>query len=202
MRYPGWSYLRILPLLFLPLFLAGCPKAPASMPAAVPAAPVPPAALGGATPSLGAAEPPGAGLTPPAVASPAAPGAAPAARAAVPPSPKEFLSALKDIYFDFDRSEISPAAAKILEENARWLKANPRQLLLVEGHCDERGTAEYNLALGERRATSARTFLTSLGITADRITTISYGEERPACAEKSEGCWAQNRRAHFLVKME
>jgi peptidoglycan-associated lipoprotein len=118
--------------------------------------------------------------------------------------PKEFVStgALKDVHFEFDRSEISPAAAKILEVNVRWLKANPRQLVLIEGHCDERGTGEYNLALGERRAKTTITSLVSLGVAADRITIISYGEERPACTDKAEACWVQNRRAHFLLKAE
>ncbi|MBI3457958.1 MAG: OmpA family protein [Candidatus Rokubacteria bacterium] len=86
------------------------------------------------------------------------------------------------------------------EDNATWLKANPNALLLIEGHADERGTNEYNLALGERRAKATRDFLVSLGVEAGRMTVISYGEERPTCTERTEACWAQNRRAHFLVK--
>jgi peptidoglycan-associated lipoprotein len=200
------SSLKVLILLALPVMLAGCPKAPASMPALTgPAAPRHPEAPGGSPPSPGAAEPRGAGLTPSTAAPfPAAPGPADRAEATVRPSPKEFVlvPALKDVYFDFDRSEISPVAVKTLEENARWLKANPRHLILIEGHCDERGTGEYNLALGERRTKVTMTSLVSLGIAADRITIISYGEERPICADKTEACWAQNRRAHFLVKAE
>jgi peptidoglycan-associated lipoprotein len=121
-----------------------------------------------------------------------------------PPSPGEFVPvrSLKDIYFDFDRADISPAAAKALEENARWFKANSRHLILIEGHCDERGTSEYNLALGERRAKVTMASLVSMGVASNRITIITYGEERPACSEKSDDCWAKNRRAHFMVKAE
>jgi peptidoglycan-associated lipoprotein len=116
--------------------------------------------------------------------------------------PAEFVetSALRDIHFDFDRYEIRPQDAAILKANAEWLRANPKALLLVEGHADERGTNEYNLALGERRAKATRDYLVSLGIDAARITVISYGEERPVCTERIETCWARNRRAHFLVK--
>ncbi|MBI3454284.1 MAG: peptidoglycan-associated lipoprotein Pal [Candidatus Rokubacteria bacterium] len=118
------------------------------------------------------------------------------------PSPKEFVetSALGDIHFDFDGYEIRPPDAEILKTNAGWLKANPTAFLLIEGHCDERGTNEYNLALGERRAKATRDYLASLGIESSRITVISYGEERPLCTERTEECWARNRRAHFLVK--
>jgi len=118
------------------------------------------------------------------------------------PSPKEFVetSALRDVYFDFDRYDIRSPDKTVLDENARWLKSNQGALLLIEGHCDERGTNEYNLALGERRAKATRDYLVSVGIDAGRITVISYGEERPVCTEKAEGCWSKNRRAHFLVK--
>jgi peptidoglycan-associated lipoprotein len=107
---------------------------------------------------------------------------------------------LKDIHFDFDKYNIRPGDAKILEEDAKWMKSNPRHLILIEGHADERGTNEYNLALGERRAKSAMNSLVSMGIQASRITIISYGEERQTCAEKNEECWQKNRRDHFLVK--
>jgi peptidoglycan-associated lipoprotein len=118
------------------------------------------------------------------------------------PSPKEFeaIAALKDVYFDFDKYDIRPGDAKTLDGNAQWLKTNPNHLLLIEGHCDERGTNEYNLALGERRAKSSMNYLVSQGVQASRITIISYGEERPTCTEKNEQCWSRNRRAHFLVK--
>ena len=103
-------------------------------------------------------------------------------------------------YFDFDRYDVRAGDKGTLDENAKWLKSNQSALLLIEGHADERGTNEYNLALGERRAKATRDYLVSVGIDAGRITVISYGEERPTCTEKAEGCWAKNRRAHFLVK--
>jgi peptidoglycan-associated lipoprotein len=118
------------------------------------------------------------------------------------PSPKEFVesAALRDVYFDFDRYDVRAGDKGTLDENANWLKSNQSAMLLIEGHADERGTNEYNLALGERRAKATRDYLVSVGIDAGRITVISYGEERPTCTEKTEGCWAKNRRAHFLVK--
>jgi peptidoglycan-associated lipoprotein len=118
------------------------------------------------------------------------------------PSPKEFVesAALRDVYFDFDHYEVRAGDKGTLDENAKWLKSNQSALLLIEGHADERGTNEYNLALGERRAKSTRDYLVSVGIDAGRITVISYGEERPTCTDKAEACWAKNRRAHFLVK--
>jgi peptidoglycan-associated lipoprotein len=124
--------------------------------------------------------------------------AAPSAR----PEPKQFVAIdqLKAIHFDFDKYDIRAGDAKILDTNAGWLKSNPDQLVLIEGHCDERGTNEYNLALGERRAKSTMNYLVSQGVQASRITIISYGEERPLCTQKTEECWSSNRRAHFLVK--
>jgi peptidoglycan-associated lipoprotein len=118
------------------------------------------------------------------------------------PAPGDFVAVadLADIYFDFDKYDIRPTDAKTLDSNAQWLKRNPNHLLLIEGHCDERGTNEYNLALGERRAKSAMNYLVSQGVQASRITIISYGEERPVCTEKNESCWSKNRRSHFLVK--
>lgn len=104
-----------------------------------------------------------------------------------------------NIYFDFDRSEIRPEAQVILQNKARWLKANPDYMVRVEGHCDERGTAEYNLALGERRAKAAADYLVSLGISADRLRTLSFGEERPADPRSNEVAWARNRRAEFKL---
>jgi peptidoglycan-associated lipoprotein len=106
---------------------------------------------------------------------------------------------LGDVFFDFDRAELKPEARERLAKNAQWLNANPQFLLTLEGHCDERGTNEYNLALGDRRASAARDYLQSLGVAATRMKTISYGEERPFCTEHSEACWSQNRRAHFMI---
>ncbi|MBI3584569.1 MAG: peptidoglycan-associated lipoprotein Pal [Nitrospinae bacterium] len=106
---------------------------------------------------------------------------------------------LEDIHFDFDKSDIKTDAREALQKNADWLQKNPDIKIQIEGHCDERGTAEYNLALGERRAMSTKKYLISLGISADRIYTISYGEELPIDPNHSEDAWAKNRRAHFLV---
>jgi|GEM_PF-161907 len=106
---------------------------------------------------------------------------------------------LKDIHFDFDRYDIRPEDAEILKENAALLIKYPDKRIQIEGHCDERGTAEYNLALGERRAQSARDFLISLGIAPNRITTISYGEEKPLDPGHNEEAWAKNRRCHFVI---
>ncbi len=93
-----------------------------------------------------------------------------------------------------------PNDRRILDANAAWLKQNTNQLVLIEGHCDERGTNEYNLGLGERRARATMNYLVAQGIQASRITVVSYGEERPVCTEKNESCWAKNRRAAFLAK--
>ncbi|MBI5749265.1 MAG: peptidoglycan-associated lipoprotein Pal [Nitrospinae bacterium] len=106
---------------------------------------------------------------------------------------------LEDIHFDFDKSDIKTDTRETLQKNADWLQKNPDIKIQIEGHCDERGTAEYNLALGERRAMSTKKYLISLGISADRIYTISYGEELPIDPNHSEDAWAKNRRAHFLV---
>ena len=103
------------------------------------------------------------------------------------------------IYFDFDRYDVRPGDAKTLQSDAAWLKTND-MLILIEGQGDERGTDEYNLALGDRRARATMTYLAALGIAADRISTVSYGKERPLCTEHSEACWAINRRAHIVVK--
>ncbi len=106
---------------------------------------------------------------------------------------------LGDAYFDYDRAELSEEAREQLAKNTRFLTQNPRFALTVEGHCDERGTAEYNLALGERRAQSAKGYMVSLGVPASRLTAISYGKERPVCSDTEESCWRQNRRAHPAV---
>ena len=209
MAHRWGSALSVAPLLVLSLFLAGCPKRPATMAASAPAP-------GVATPPPAPAEPvpPPSAPAAPDSTTPRAPAAPPAAPAPMPqvaqpaapvlPRPSEFAdnANLKDVYFDFDKYDIRPDAAKILDANATWLKANARNLLLIEGHCDERGTAEYNLALGERRAKSTMNYLVGQGVAASRITVISYGKERPVCTEKTEACWAMNRRAHHLVKAQ
>ena len=199
MRHGRGSSLLVMPLLIAALFLVGCPKRPATTAASAPA-PAAPAAMAPAAPRARRA--------------PSTP-SAPAPRAGRPPRPRrppprprrrrapsEFAenAALKDVYFDFDKYDIRPSDAKILDDNATWLKSNGNMLVLIEGHCDERGTNEYNLALGERRAKATMNYLVTQGVQANRITIISYGEERPVCTEKSESCWQRNRHAHFLVK--
>jgi peptidoglycan-associated lipoprotein len=106
---------------------------------------------------------------------------------------------LKDIHFDFDKYDIRPGDALILKENAALLTKHPTVKIQIEGHCDERGTVEYNLALGERRANSTKKYLISLGISPERISTISYGEERPLDPGHNEEAWAKNRRAHTII---
>ncbi|HEX5758410.1 MAG TPA: peptidoglycan-associated lipoprotein Pal [Thermoanaerobaculia bacterium] len=104
-----------------------------------------------------------------------------------------------DIFFNYDEAGLSDEAREKLARNADLLRGQPQFSLTIEGHCDERGTNEYNLALGERRAYAARDYLSSLGVADGRMRTISYGEERPACSESGESCWSQNRRAHMVV---
>jgi peptidoglycan-associated lipoprotein len=104
-----------------------------------------------------------------------------------------------DVYFAYDESTLSDRAREQLARNADILRGAPQLVLVIEGHADERGTNEYNLALGERRANAARSYLESLGVGGDRLRTLSYGEERPVCTESTEGCWEQNRRAHMVV---
>jgi peptidoglycan-associated lipoprotein len=109
-----------------------------------------------------------------------------------------------DVFFAFDKSDLSDESRQRLADNAAFMRAGgpsggDRYQFTIEGHCDERGTNEYNLALGQRRASAAREYLASLGIDASRLTTISYGEERPFCPQSDEGCWAKNRRAHFVI---
>jgi len=111
-------------------------------------------------------------------------------------------AALKDVYFQFDSTELIAETQEILKKNAEWLKANPKSRVEVEGHCDDIGSAEYNLALGAKRAQAAKDFLINQGIAPDRLVTISYGKEAPACFEQSEECRVQNRRARFVMFTE
>ena len=199
------SFLVVTSLLVLAAIGSGCAKRPATTQAAAPAPTGTASTMapgssqpGGttATPSGPSTLQPGGGAT--ATPTPAPATAAPATR----PEVRNFAAVpeLQDVFFDFDKYDIRPADTRILDANAAWLKSNPNHLVLIEGHADERGTNEYNLALGERRAKSTMNYLVSQGVQANRVTIISYGEERPTCTEKSDGCWAKNRRAHFLVK--
>jgi peptidoglycan-associated lipoprotein len=170
--------------------MIGCARQPATTQTSAPAPVGAPATV----------TPPPAAVTP----TPSRPSPVPAVPAPgkTRPIPAQFthVSDVADIHFDFDRHEVRPTEVTILEANARWLHQQPDHLLLIEGHCDERGTTEYNLALGERRAKAAMNYLVSRGVRADRITIVSYGEDRPTCTERSEPCRTKNRRAHFKVK--
>ena len=116
-------------------------------------------------------------------------------RVGTPPS-----SPLHDVYFDFDRYDLRPDARATLKANAEWLKQNPSSTVQIEGHCDDRGTSEYNLALGAKRAQAAKDYLTTLGVPVQRLSTISYGEELPVCKEQTEECWQKNRHDRFVIK--
>ena len=106
---------------------------------------------------------------------------------------------LEDVFFDTDRFDLSPETRGVLAKNANWMLQYSTVLILVEGHCDERNTREYNLALGDRRANAVRDYLLSLGVAADRVRTISYGEERPFALGRTEAAWRLNRRSHFVI---
>ncbi|MBZ5697925.1 MAG: peptidoglycan-associated lipoprotein Pal [Acidobacteriia bacterium] len=110
-----------------------------------------------------------------------------------------FDKEVKDAFFDFDKADIRADARDALSQTGQFLRSYPQLKVVIEGHCDERGSTEYNLALGDRRAASAKQFLVSLGIPADRMETVSYGKERPFCSASTEECWQQNRRAHIIM---
>jgi peptidoglycan-associated lipoprotein len=167
---------------------------------------VPAAATPAATP------PPATVSTPPRAPAPAS--APPArARAAEPPvrlSDDELfrrkslaeLNAerpLGDVFFDFQKDDIRDDGRNVLQQDAAWLEKHPSTRISIEGHCDDRGTAEYNLALGSRRAEAVRAYLATLGIATDRLSVTSYGKESPFCSGTGESCWSQNRRDHFMI---
>jgi peptidoglycan-associated lipoprotein len=116
-----------------------------------------------------------------------------------PPKTVEAIG-LEDIFFAFDDYSLTDAAKATLDKNAAWMKSNPNAKVRIEGNCDERGTNEYNMALGERRAKSAKKYLINLGIKEGQLSTVSYGEEKPVCTEQTEECWAKNRRDHFVIE--
>ncbi|HEY7677507.1 MAG TPA: peptidoglycan-associated lipoprotein Pal [Candidatus Methylomirabilis sp.] len=170
--------------------------------------------------AIGCAKQPEVGSTTPAgpttVTPPAGPAPAPTAQrpseTAVrqPPAPRETTlapatptptatSPLKDAFFEYDRALLTDEAKAVLNEDVAWLKANPRAQVTVEGHCDERGTSEYNLGLGDRRAKAVREYLVAAGVDGGRIRTISYGKERPFVQGHDESAWRWNRRAHFVI---
>jgi len=176
--------------LVLAVAAAGCHK---KVPPPAPAPPPPP--------------PPAAPVTPPPPPPPPAPAPAPPPR----PLTEEEIFARKsladlnaerpldDVLFDLDKSEIRDDAKPRLQKDADWLKKWTSTQVSVEGHCDSRGSAEYNLALGSRRATAVKEYLTNLGVPAGRLTVVSKGKEQPVCSEAAESCWQQNRRGHFVI---
>jgi len=110
-----------------------------------------------------------------------------------------FTREVQDAYFEYDKADIREDARTALSKTAEFLRSYPQVKVTLEGHCDERGSTEYNIALGDRRAQAAKDFLVSLGVTADRVQTVSYGKERPFCSDHNEDCWKQNRRGHFVM---
>jgi peptidoglycan-associated lipoprotein len=123
---------------------------------------------------------------------------APPPPAPVQAPPPDFSQEVRDAYFEYDRAEIRADAREALSKTADFLKANPSIKVTIEGHCDERGSTEYNLGLGDRRAAATKQYLVSLGVSADRMTTVSFGKEKPFCMDHNEACWQQNRRGHFV----
>jgi peptidoglycan-associated lipoprotein len=188
------------------LALLGCPKRPEvaqAGPGAVgPAAarapypmPAPPAPRTSPETPVTRATPPAATPMPaPSAPMPAAPMPAPP-----PPAMAPAAAPLHDVFFDFDKSAIREDQESALGADVAWLKANPGAKLTVEGHCDERGTVEYNLGLGERRAKAVKDYLVAAGIGADRVATVSYGKERPFVLGHDESAWKWNRRGHFVI---
>jgi peptidoglycan-associated lipoprotein len=145
-------------------------------------------------------------------APPAAPAPTPVAHAAPAPAPAatpDLLAQdldhlnrggyLQDAFFDYDRAELREDARTALTTDARWLQKYPSVRILIEGHCDERGTESYNLALGQRRASAAEEYLAALGVTSDRVKVVSYGKERPFCTSENDTCWQENRRGHVVI---
>ncbi len=129
--------------------------------------------------------------------------APPAATTAPPPSATEedlFGQTVKDVYFDYDKSDLRPDQQTAIQSDAQFLNQHSNINFTVEGHCDSRGSTEYNLALGDQRASSVKSALVSAGVSANRVKTISYGKEKPFCMEENESCWQQNRRGHFVYQ--
>jgi peptidoglycan-associated lipoprotein len=124
---------------------------------------------------------------------------APAAAAPQPSLEELFTKEVQDAFFDYDKASIRDDARSALSKTAEFLGSYPRIAIVIEGHCDERGSTEYNVALGDQRSDAAKDFLVSQGVAVDRIQTVSYGKERPFCTQTNESCWQKNRRAHFKM---
>lgn len=183
MRNRNHAYLLLIGGIGAALVLSGCPKKVET-------------AKGTATVQEEKVTPPAEAVQPEAMPAPRVE-ETPVGREAEAPAGEQGLS---DAYFDYGMFTIRDDARAVLETNARWLNGNPKARVKIEGHCDERGTNEYNLALGERRAQAAKRFLAALGVDQSRLSTISYGEERSVCTETTEGCYAKNRRVHFTIQ--
>ncbi|MFI5303840.1 MAG: peptidoglycan-associated lipoprotein Pal [Nitrospiria bacterium] len=182
------SMIRVSIGLVLIVSVLGCPKKPTE------------SASQSVTPSQSQAQP----ATPPPVESAPPVEQHPVTEEAVKPGepgkPVTKASSLNDVFFDFDKAAIKSEMKSVLDQDVAWLNANPKVKVQLEGHCDERGTGEYNLALGEKRAHSVKQYLISLGVKSVQLSTISYGKERPFCKEQTESCYQQNRRVHFVMK--
>ncbi len=180
MRQTGWngSTLVVFGLVASAWFLTGCPKQPTQ------------------TADVSTEQ-----VKPPSATSPKSSDApsidTPAVREQEIAGAGKIIDALKPVYFDYDKSDIRGDMKPVLQTNAKWLMTNTAVKAQIEGHCDERGTNEYNLALGERRANAIKRYLTALGVPAGRLSTISYGEERPVCTQHEESCLSRNRRGQF-----
>jgi len=188
---PSMRVLFAAGLLLGSLALFGCPKRPEVMTAA-PTAAGPSAAVAPASPAA-----PAPAETP--VTRPSAPAEAPAPPSPPAAAPAAASSPLKDVFFDFDKSAIRADQKAVLTEDAAWLKANVGAKVTVEGHCDERGTVEYNLALGERRAKAVKDFLVAAGVKPEQVSVVSYGKERPFVLGHDESAWKWNRRGHMVI---
>lgn len=182
MRQTGWNVptLVALGLVASAWLLIGCPKQPTKTAEVTPPPSAPPAASAPKAPEAPAIETP-------AVQEEEIVGAG------------KIIAAMKTVYFDFDKSDIRNDMKPVLQEDAKWLSTNTAVKVQIEGHCDERGTNEYNLALGQRRADAVKRYLIALGVSAGRLSTISYGEERPVCTQHEESCYRQNRRGQFAA---
>ena len=184
-----------LPILALAVTIAvtGCAK---KVPPPAPAPPPPPPAAAPAPPP-----PPPPPPAPAAAAVPAAPAALSEEEAFARKSLEQLNAEhpMDDVYFDLDKSDIRTDARASLQKDSDWLKKWAKVQITIEGHCDSRGSAEYNLALGARRATAVKDYLVSLGLPAARVTIVSKGKEQPFCAQQDESCWQQNRRGHFVI---
>lgn len=193
MRHPSPAHIIGFSVLVAALVLAACARSRETG-----------AAIGGlvATPPATSGETSGGDIPTgqPATGGSTAAPATDAGRGRLAPSQYTATVDLKTVHFDYDRSDVRPQDLPVLDRNAGWMLEHPRYRILVEGHADERGTNEYNIALGEKRARTTMNYLVSKGVRRERLTVVSYGEERPLCTQSTDACWARNRRAAFLVK--